>query len=89
VLEVGLQLPVTGLVAVIVRLAGQLGLSPVEGETDVVSVIIPVKPPVEVAVMVDVPVEVDLKSAGDVADRVKSEGTGGILICLPQLFWHP
>jgi len=55
-----------------VKLAGQLAARPVEGETTVVSETAPVKPPIGVMVIVELPVAPVLKSAGDVAEIEKS-----------------
>jgi hypothetical protein len=66
----GLQVPVTAPV-VTVRLAGQLAVRPVDGETTVVRVTVPVKVPIAVTVTVELPVAPVLKSAG-VAVTVKS-----------------
>ena len=57
---------------VTVRLEGQLAARPVEGETTVVSATAPVKPPIGVMVIVELPVAPVLKSAGDVAEIAKS-----------------
>ena len=69
--EDGAHVPVTA-PDVTVRLAGQLAARPVEGETTVVRVTGPVKPPIGVMVMVELPVAPVLKSAGDVAEIEKS-----------------
>ena len=69
--EDGLHVPVTA-PEVTVRLAGQLAARPVEGETTVVRVTAPVKPPIGVIVIVELPVAPVLKSAGEVAEIVKS-----------------
>ena len=66
-----MQVPVTT-PDVTVRLAGQLAARPVEGETTVVRVTAPVKPPIGVTVIVELPVAPVLKSAGEVAVIVKS-----------------
>jgi len=50
--EDGLHVPVTALGPVIVRLVGQLAVRPVDGETMVVSVTVPVKPATGVTVIV-------------------------------------
>src|SRR2546428_11383844 len=57
---------------VTVRLAGQFAVRPVEGETTVLRVTVPVKPPDGVTVIVELPVAPVLKSAGEVAEIVKS-----------------
>ena len=72
VADVGLHLPVTGVLLVTTRLVGQLGVEPVEGETVVDSVTVPVNPLEGVIVMLERPVAPELKSAGDVALMVKS-----------------
>ena len=54
------------------RLAGQLAVRPVAGETTVFRVTVPVKPPIGVTVIVELPVAPVLKSAGDVAETEKS-----------------
>jgi hypothetical protein len=54
------------------RLAGQLAARPVDGETTVVRETVPVKLPTGVTVIVELPVAPVLKSAGDVAEMVKS-----------------
>jgi hypothetical protein len=69
--EDGLQVPVTAPV-VTVRLAGQLAARPVAGETTVLRVTAPVKPPIGVTVRVELPVAPVLKSAGDEAEIEKS-----------------
>jgi hypothetical protein len=69
--EDGLQVPVTAPV-VTVRLAGQLAARPVAGETTVLRVTAPVKPPIGVTVIVELPVAPVLKSAGEVTETVKS-----------------
>ena len=66
-----MQVPVTA-PDVTVRLAGQLAARPVDGETVVVNVTVPVNPPDGVIVIVELPVAPVLKSAGDVAEIVKS-----------------
>ena len=66
-----MQVPVTT-PDVTVRLAGQLAARPVDGETVVVKVTVPVNPPDGVIVIVELPVAPVLKSAGDVAEIVKS-----------------
>ena len=68
----GLQVPVTALGPVTIRLGGQLAVRPVDGETVVVSVTVPVKPPIGVIVIVELPVAPALKSAGEVAEIEKS-----------------
>jgi hypothetical protein len=55
-----------------VRLAGQFAARPVDGETVIVKVTVPVKPPMGVTVIVELPVAPVLKSAGDIAEIVKS-----------------
>jgi len=55
-----------------VKLAGQLAARPVEGETTVVRLTAPVKPPDGVIVIVELPVAPVLKSAGELAVIVKS-----------------
>jgi len=65
------QVPVT-VPVVTVRLVGQLAVSPVDGETVVVSVMVPVNPADGVIVIVELPVAPVLKSAGEVAEIVKS-----------------
>jgi hypothetical protein len=72
--EDGLQLPVTA-PEVTVRLAGQFAVRPVEGETTVVRVTVPVKVPIGVTVIVELPVAPVLKSAGDAAETEKSAPT--------------
>ncbi len=62
----------TALGPVTVRLAGQFALRPLDGETTVVKVTVPVNPLNGVMVMVELPVAPVLKSAGDVAVMVKS-----------------
>ena len=54
------------------RLVGQFAARPVEGETTVVSETAPVKPPIGVMVIVELPVAPVLKSAGEDAEIVKS-----------------
>ncbi len=71
--EDGAQVPVTALGPVTVRLAGQLAVRPVTGETTVLRVTVPVKVPIGVTVIVELPVAPVLKSAGDVAEIVKSD----------------
>jgi hypothetical protein len=66
---------VTALGPVIVRLAGQLAVRPVDGDTTVVRVTVPVKAPIGVIVMVELPVAPVLKSAGEVAATVNSMST--------------
>jgi hypothetical protein len=53
-------------------LGGQLAVRPVEGEAVVVRVTVPVKPPIGVTVIVELPVAPVLKSAGEVAEIEKS-----------------
>ena len=86
--DVGLQLPVTGLALVTVRLVGQLGLRPEEGEVVIVIVTVPVKPPVGVMVMVEDPAEPELKSAGEVTVIEKSEAVLEI-VSFPNLSSKP
>ena len=57
---------------VTVRLAGQLAVRPVAGETTVLRVTAPVNVPMGVTVIVELPVAPVLKSAGDVAEIEKS-----------------
>jgi hypothetical protein len=57
---------------VTVRLAGQFAVRPVAGETTVLRVTVPVKLPIGVTVIVELPVAPVLKSAGEVAEIVKS-----------------
>ena len=73
--EDGLQVPVTALGPVTVRLVGQLAVRPVAGETTVFRVTAPVKPPDGVTVTVELPVAPVLKSAGDEAAIEKSAPT--------------
>jgi hypothetical protein len=54
------------------RLAGQFAPSPVDGVTNELRVTFPLKLPIEVRVIVELPVPPELKSAGDVAEREKS-----------------
>jgi len=49
-----------------------LAVRPVTGETTVFRVTVPVKPPIGVMVIVELPVAPVLKSAGDVAEIEKS-----------------
>ena len=58
-----------------VRLGGQLAARPVAGETTVVRLTAPVKPPDGVIVIVELPVAPVLKSAGDVTVIAKSAPT--------------
>jgi hypothetical protein len=58
-----------------VRLAGQLAVRPVDGETTVVRVTVPVKVPIGVTVIVELPVAPVLKSADDEAEIEKSAPT--------------
>ena len=67
-----MHVPVTVLELVTVRLGGQLAVRPVEGETTVLRVTVPVKPPDGVTVIVELPVAPVLKSAGEVAEIAKS-----------------
>ena len=69
--EDGLQVPVTA-PETTVRLVGQLAARPVDGETTVVRVTAPVKLPIGVIVIVELPVAPVLKSAGEDAEIVKS-----------------
>src|SRR2546425_7173227 len=68
----GVHALVTGLEPVTVRLGGQFAVRPVEGETTVLRVTVPVKPPDGVTVIVELPVAPVLKSAGEVAEIAKS-----------------
>src|SRR2546427_6096345 len=68
----GVHALVTGLEPVTVRLGGQFAVRPVEGETTVLRVTVPVKPPDGVTVIVELPVAPVLKSAGEIAEIVKS-----------------
>jgi len=68
----GVHAPVTGLEPVTARLVGQLAARPVDGETTVLRVTVPVKPPAGVTVIVELPVAPVLKSAGEVAEIEKS-----------------
>ena len=70
--EAGLHVPVTA-PEVTVRLAGQLAVRPVAGETTVFRVTVPVKLPIGVIVIVELPVAPVLKSAGEVAEIEKSD----------------
>jgi len=70
--EDGLHVPVTALGPVIVRLVGQLAVRPVDGETVVTRLTVPVKPCNGVTVIVELPVAPVLKSAGELAVIVKS-----------------
>jgi hypothetical protein len=72
VVDVGWQVPVTGVVPLTLRVLGQPGLRPVPGEVDVAIVMVPVNPLVGVMVMVELPEAPELKSAGDVAKIEKS-----------------
>jgi hypothetical protein len=54
------------------RLAGQFATSPVDGVTNELRVTFPLKLPIEVRVIVELPIPPELKSAGDVAEREKS-----------------
>jgi len=58
-----------------VRLVGQLAARPVAGETTVVKLTAPVKPPDGVIATVELPVAPVLKSAGEVAVIEKSAPT--------------
>jgi hypothetical protein len=69
--EDGAHVPVTA-PDVTVRLAGQFAVRPAAGETTVVRVTAPVKPPEGVIVIVELPVAPVLKFAGLVAEIVKS-----------------
>jgi len=69
--DVGLHVPVIGPI-VTFKLAGHLGVSPVEGETIVVRFTRPLNPLTGVTVTVELPVSPELKSAGVVAVMVKS-----------------
>jgi hypothetical protein len=55
-----------------VRLVGQFAARPLAGETTVVRLTAPVKPPEGVIVIVELPVEPVLKSAGEDAEIEKS-----------------
>ena len=66
-----MQAPVTA-PDVTVRLAGQLAVRPVAGETTVFRVTVPVNVPIGVMGIVELPVAPVLKSAGDVAEIEKS-----------------
>ena len=57
---------------VTIRLEGQLAVKPVDGETVVISVTVPVNPPIGVTIIVELPVAPVLKSAGELAETVKS-----------------
>jgi hypothetical protein len=70
--EDGAHVPVTAPV-VTVRLAGQLAARPVAGETTVLRVTAPVKLPIGVTVIVELPVAPVLKSAGEEAEIEKSD----------------
>ncbi len=77
----------TAVVPVTVRLAGQLGVMPVVGVVEVVRVTVPVNPPDGVIVMVELPVALRalteapvLKSAGEVAEIVKSPTTAAAAV---------
>ncbi len=72
--EDGAHVPVTAPV-VTVRLAGQLPVRPVAGETTVLRVTVPVNVPIGVTVMVELPVAPVLKSAGEDAVIEKSAPT--------------
>jgi hypothetical protein len=63
---------VTALGPVITRLGGQLEVRPRDGEAVIVRVTVPVKPPIGVTVIVELPVAPVLKSAGEVAEIEKS-----------------
>jgi hypothetical protein len=60
---------------VIVALGGQLAVRPLDGETILVSVTVPVNPPEGMIVIVQPPVEPVLKLTGPAAEIVKSEVT--------------
>jgi hypothetical protein len=67
------QVPVTAVVPVTLRLAGQLTVRPVDGVVDGVMLTVPVKPFSGVTVRVDdAPVAPLLKLTGEVAVNVKS-----------------
>ncbi len=70
--EDGAHDPVTA-PEVTVRLAGQLAVRPVAGETTVLRVTVPVKLPIGVTVIVELPVAPVLKSAGEDAEIEKSD----------------
>ncbi len=97
VVEVGLHFPVTAVVPVTVRLAGQPGVRPVVGVVEVVRVTVPVNPPDGVMVTVELPVALRalteapvLKSAGEVAVIVKSPpGAVTVAATLPDLVAVP
>ena len=72
--EDGAHVPVTA-PETTVRLAGQFAARPVDGETTVVRVTAPVKPPEGVMVIVELPVAPVLKSAGEEAVIAKSAPT--------------
>jgi len=72
--EDGAHVPVTA-PETTVRLVGQLAARPVDGETTVVRLTAPVKPPDGVMVIVELPVAPVLKSAGDEAVIAKSAPT--------------
>ena len=71
--EDGLHVPVTAPL-VTTNVAGQLAARPVDGETVVVRVTVPMKLPIGVTVIVELPVAPRLKSAGEEAVIEKSEG---------------
>ena len=73
--EDGAHVPVTALASVTARLTGQLAVRPVAGETTVLRVTVPVKPPDGVIVIVELPAAPALKSAGDEAVIEKSAPT--------------
>ena len=73
--EDGAHVPVTALAPVTARLTGQLAVRPVAGETTVLRVTVPVKPPDGVIVIVELPAAPALKSAGDEAVIEKSAPT--------------
>ncbi len=98
VVEVGLHFPVTAVVPVTVRLAGQPGVMPVVGVVEGVRVTVPVNPPEGVMVTVELPLALRalaeapvLKSAGEVAVIVKSPPAGAVTVAatLPDLVAVP
>ncbi len=67
-----MQVPVTAVVLVTVRLAGQPTVRPVGGDVEVEMFTVPVKPPDGVTVIVEVaPVAPELKLTGEVAPMLK------------------
>ena len=63
-------------------LAGQPGVIPVEGVDETVKVTVPVNPPIGVTVRVELPVAPELKSAGLVAEIVKSATADHVKVAL-------